>query len=144
MHAKLLVFPGWIILCLLLRIATRREIAQAVAHGFLSLSLYGIFVGGLQMLVSGQHSSWMMVAGGLMIVCAHALLFGWAVSLGASRFLWSPIGVLTRYWPASLEGPVCRGISEFWGRSSLTITFAVLGIDAIIMWQLGRYFSRVL
>lgn len=128
------LLPAWLLLSLLLQVFLKRSRFILLARSaVIGISAYTLFWLGLFMISRCKGVQATTTSAALLLV-GHAGLFGWAVSPNGSRFLYAPLGILTRYWPSSM--PMSGAVSEkqvFWDRSSWIIAAVVVALDVAIM-----------
>lgn len=128
------LLPAWLLLSLFLQTFLKRSgFVRLIRSASIGISAYIILWLGL-FLSSRCEDGLATTAGAALLFAGHAVLFGWAVSPDGCRFLYAPLGILSRYWPSSLI--VSGAASEkqvFWDRSSWIVAAVVVALDVAIM-----------
>lgn len=125
-----LLWPIWVILCSAVHILRRSPHTWIAKQAVCALVLYAIVRTGVYALALSTLSGLLPVIGVAAFVVGHAILFGWAASPGGIRFLYMPIGLLLRRWPAGISAvDMSREELQCWGRGSTRTALIIAGID---------------
>ena len=123
------LLPGWLVLSLVIQIIRERTgLAGFIRTWLFGLVAYMLLLSGLWLVVGTEILS--AIVGMLLLLMGHAGLFGWAVSPAGTHFLYVPVGVICKRWPASVSASECQAL---WSRSSSCIAIVVLGVDVVIL-----------
>jgi hypothetical protein len=123
----IVVWPTWLVICVVVHSLRRASLRWIATHAICSVVFSSLVVIGLHPAVAYQQ--WRpSVLGGCLYIGGRALLCGWAVSPGGCRFLYAPLGVLLRRWPAGTEVSTSNE-GEWWSRSStwFALVIALMG-----------------
>ncbi|MGI6296932.1 MAG: hypothetical protein ACOX3G_12730 [Armatimonadota bacterium] len=129
-----ILLPAWLLLSLFLQTVLKRSgFVRLVRNTSIGISAYIILWLGL-FLSSRGGDGLATTAGAALLITGHAVLFGWAVSPDGCRFLYAPLGILSRYWPSSL---IMSGAASekqvLWDRSSWIVAGVVVALDIAII-----------
>ena len=135
-----LLLPGWLVLALLIRILRRDRVGISARHGCVGLVMYGtVWIGVCLTQLRGLY----VIGGLIMFIAGHAGLFGWAVSPGGMRFLFTPLAAATGRWAEHVKPPPTpEEDAAFWGPLSLKLALFVVTIDLVVVFGIAIVMFR--
>lgn len=136
------LLPTWIVVSWVLHLALRHRLPSGSSFRlFIGLGFYAVMRAGMQLMALCNLRGTCAIVGTVLFGLGIAGLLGWAASSGGSRFLYTPIGVVTKHWPGHMRAgadEVAGG--SVWDRSSWRVASIVLALELIVV-AVSQYYA---